>query len=292
MGSLEAEMTVPVEIAMLIALKKEAMLAEEAQKNADQERERATAIAGAKGILHAMIAERLLGVPDWLRPYDVTEKQWSEDDLENAGRCNSKFPQLKLYFDVPDLTQIAQNVKGDWAAAYPVKEYREAPEIGFFRDTHFRSDLGYVLVSAQENLEEFIKLNSEYQEYLGELRRQVEEDQHLQEIVTLSRQLLCEHKETEEKALFEAFENDPVAIQLLKAFLMIRQERNIFEERISNADDTLCSVEERWSRKAADLRLRADDAERHANEEHERARDLESEKDDIEKRLKKAEGGW
>jgi hypothetical protein len=286
-------MNVPIEIAMLIALKKEVVLAEEAQREANRAKERTIAIEKSREVLQQKIAERLLSVPDSLRPYDVTEKQWSDDELENEGRRNSSFAQLKLLFEIPGLSMIAQDVKGNWAAAYPVQSCNEAPEIGFFRDTYFITDLGIVLIGAKENLERFAELNSEYQEHLEWQRKMNEENQLREQNRNADQAIQMQARETEEKALFEAFENDPVAIQLLKAFLMIRQERNMFEERISNADETLCSVEERWSRKAADLRRQANDAERHANLEHEHARNLEDEKDDIEKRLKKAErGGW
>jgi hypothetical protein len=59
----------------------------------------------------------------------------------------------------------------------------------------------------------------------------------------------------------------------------------MYMERISDADDTMCSMEERWSRKAADLRRQAQEAERRAEEERNRASDLE---DDLEKAKKNA----
>jgi hypothetical protein len=93
----------------------------------------------------------------------------------------------------------------------------------------------------------------------------------------------------EETALFNAIKDDPIAIHMLKAFVLLCDERNAFEQRINEMDEFMFGIEERWSRRAADLRRQAEDIERRAQDEQYR---LQSDLDDAESKLKKAQRGW
>jgi len=53
--------------------------------------------------------------------------------------------------------------------------------------------------------------------------------------------------------------------------------------------DEMYGMEDRWSRKAADLRRQADEYQRHAEDEKSR---LQSDLDDAESKLKNAKRGW
>lgn len=127
---------------------------------------------------------------------------------------------------------------------------------------------------AKEKEERQIRLDQET------VRYQIREEKRKQED---ARQV------AEEEALFKAIKNDPVAIQMLKAFILLRDERSIFEQRIEEMGEEMYGMENRWSRKAADLRRQADEAERRARDEQSR---LQSDLDDAEAELKKAKRGW
>jgi hypothetical protein len=96
-------------------------------------------------------------------------------------------------------------------------------------------------------------------------------------------------KISEEQALFDAIKNDPVAVHMLKAFILLRDERSAFEQRLEEMGDEMYGMENRWSYKAAELRRQADDAQRRANDE---LRRLENDLDDAESKLKKVQRGW
>ena len=76
---------------------------------------------------------------------------------------------------------------------------------------------------------------------------------------------------------------------MLKAFVFLRDERSTFEQRLQDADETMSSIENRWSNRAEELRRQADDADRRAEDERRR---LQDDLDDAEAKLKKAERGW
>ncbi len=94
---------------------------------------------------------------------------------------------------------------------------------------------------------------------------------------------------SEEEALFDAIKNDPIAVHMLKAFVLLRDERSVFEQRIEEMGDEMYGIEDRWSRKASDLRRQAEDIERRARDEQSR---LQSELEDTEERLRKIKRGW
>ena len=101
-----------------------------------------------------------------------------------------------------------------------------------------------------------------------------------------------EQEKSEERELFNLFKDDAVAINLMKAFMMINQERSMFEAQINDANETMYSIEERWTRRAEDLRRQANDAQRRADEERDRVSSLQSDLDDAENKLKKTQRGW
>jgi len=93
----------------------------------------------------------------------------------------------------------------------------------------------------------------------------------------------------EEMALLNSIKDDPIAIHMLKAFILLRDERSTFEERIYEMDESMSSIENRWSRKAEDLRRQAGEMQRRADDEKNR---LQNDLDDAETALKKAQRGW
>lgn len=140
--------------------------------------------------------------------------------------------------------------------------------------TNIRQVLWAAKDCAREKEERQIQLDKDTIRYLKKQERQQQEK---------SLQV------AEEEALFNALIKDPVAIHMLKAFVLLRDERSMFEQRIEEMDGEMMSMEDRWSRKASDLRRQADEAERRARDEQSR---LQNDLDDAESKLKKVQRGY
>lgn len=291
------QMKVPEFVAELIENKKLNMQIEREEEESNRLTKRNELIEAGRVKLRAKVAELLTGLPEWLHQYDATETSFSGDDLVNVGDGYNKLDTLWMQFNIPGLAPIQYRSKtADWRSAQTYFDYREygpsVPELGFTNGSYWRTDLEYTLVEAGMALGEFEAKKTDYLQKIE--TDKVREEQRLQnqEQSEQAREVKQRVAETEERELFNIFKDDPVAINLLKAFLMINQERSMFESQISDANETVYSVEERWSRKAADLRRQADDAQRQAEEERDRVSSLQSDLDNAEDKLKKAQRGW
>ncbi len=139
-------------------------------------------------------------------------------------------------------------------------------------------DVGMVLLEAKQVADELPKRQTEVKsKFEAAIKAREEREQRERRRIA------------EEQDLFDAIKNDAIAIHMLKAFVLLRDERSDFEVRLTEADETMYSIENRWSRKAEELRRQAADADRKA--EDERAR-LQSELDDSQAELKKSQRGW
>lgn len=287
---MSTENQVPSFIEDIIEQKRQVLLAERQQKAEAEKREREQAEAIGKAKHDEYIQAALLKVPEYLRQYVVFD-----DDPPDFYRIGKGWdtPNDWLYFEVPGLAKIlfAPNAKDDpWKnqIASPYQEnfdidgypvYTE-PTLDFSeRSGGWTDDLAYALGCAHAGLQKYQKYVEEYAAK-KELR-----DQEAQ----LRRELEQQKEQTEEESLFDVIKNDPIAIHMLKAFVLLRDERSHFEERLYNADEALYSIENRWSRRAEELRRQADEAERRAEDDRRR---LQDDLDDAEAKLKKTERGW
>jgi hypothetical protein len=292
---MDTQLEVPEGIAVLISAKKRSMQDEQKQKELQQEQKRKEDIEVGRTVLRLRIAEALIAVPEWLRPYDVTESEWDDDNLERVGKGYIKLNGFILFFDIPGLAPIQYETKEtNWRAAQAHSQWKEygpeIPKLGFTNSCYWRSDLEYTLIEAEASFREFQKMQVEYEKRLEDDRRRQEEEMLHEQKVEACQYAKEQVDEIEEKELFDIFKDDPIAVHLLKAFLAIRQERSMFECQIEDANSTMYSLEERYSRKAEDLRRQAKYAERRAEEERNRASDLE---DDLSKANKKIKSqGW
>jgi hypothetical protein len=96
-----------------------------------------------------------------------------------------------------------------------------------------------------------------------------------------------EQRRSEEQVLFDSVKSDPVAIQLLKAILLIREERITFTEQLENAESWAETSERRMAEKLRLAKEDVDRAHRDADDERRRKEDLQDELDKAEKKAKR-----
>lgn len=290
------ELKVPTEIAAIIEQKRQAMQAKQEEEERIALEKRNALITVGRTQLRLIIAERLKLVPEWLQKYDATESTFDDDNLVKIGEGYKKFDVLWMQFHIPGLAPIQFNGIDNWRSAEAYMKRREygpnVPGLEFTNGCYWRSDLEFTLSEAQDKLKRFAEMQNEYQEKNASELGYAEQSARREEEVAARRAAEQVVKETEERELFNVFKDDPVAINLMKAFLMINQERSTFNARIEDANETMYSMEERWSRRAEELRRQADEAQRRADEERDRASSLQYDLDDAESKLKKSQRGW
>lgn len=233
-------------------------------------------------------------MPDVIRPYlfitdvDIHDEKyclhWSERALEFHVPGLAPFLAVfSIEKDLPngvsfDGWKIPTVVETDWDEGTDM--CLEA-SYSFRNQSVFEDEIKYVLRAALqvafEREETQNRLNSKHASHIfNNSRRKAEE-------AAIEKSRLAE-----ETALLNSIKDDPIAIHLLKAFVLLREERGAFERRIEEMDDQMYGMEDRWSRKAADLRRQADDVERRARDEQSR---LQNDLDDAEAKLRKAQRG-
>ena len=246
-------------------------------------------------------------VPEYLHPYIMPT-----NDVPDFYRIGKGWdtPRDWLYFAIPGLANIlfAPNAKESaWkyqtASPYEQKYGYDGdtihiePSLNFSdRQYGWTDDLDYALGCAHAELQKYQKYVAEYavqQEEIAREAAQREAESAKKEMrnqeAQARRDLEQQQEQTEEQALFEAIKSDPIALNMLKAFVLLRDERSSFQEQLENADWTIYNMEDRHSRRAAELRRQADEAERRAEDDRRR---LQDDLDDAEAKLKKAERGW
>jgi len=289
------QMKVPTEISAIIEQKRLAMQAKQEKDEGIKAEKRKAFIETGREKLRLVIIETESSVPEWLWKYDVTEITFGDDDLERIGEGYNKLDSLLLQFHIPGLAPIGFRT-GDWRSAQAYTSWREygpdLPKLDFNNSSYWRSDLEYTLIEAEQELQSFAQLQKEYQEKIAGEQRYAEQNTRREEDANAKRAAEQTIRETEERELFNVFKDDPVAINLMKVFLMINQERSTFNDQLEDANETMYYIEEKWSHRADDLRRQAEHAQRMADEERDRISSLQSDLDDAENKLKKAQRGW
>jgi hypothetical protein len=296
----------PTDILDIIERKRAALLEERRQKEVAEKRERQEAEDLGRAKYGEYIQAALLQVPEYLRQYVVPGNE--EPDFYRIGKSWER-PNSWLYFAIPGLAKIlfAPNAKeSPWkyqtASPYEQRYSYDGDTIHIepslsFSDSQYgwTDDLDYALGCAHAELQKYQKYVEEYAAEREEIAREAEQreadsaekEARNQEAQAL-RELEQQQEQAEEQALFEAIKSDPIALNMLKAFVLLRDERSHFESRLESADEAIYSVENRWSRRAEELRRQADEADRRAEDDRRR---LQDDLDDAEAKLKKAERG-
>lgn len=297
---MNAQLPIPSDIALLIEKKQAAMLEEKQQKEQADRREQDELETKGQIIFNEQLKASILKVPEWLFKY--FDPMDTNPNYLRIGRGWDRAENIDLIFSVPGLAMIAfEQQKNQWrsqTARWSVT-WDSEPILDFNASSYWRSDLEYVLLEAQREMKEYQDFMSQYAAQQEECARRQEQralEQQAQEGSEREDEIRNELKRQEEKReeeiLLDTLRSDPIAITLLKALVMVHQERSGFTSQIEDANNSLYSMEEHWSRKAVELRRQADEAQRHAEEERYR---LQSDLDESQSKLKKAEQaqrGW
>ncbi len=293
--------TVPSEIASIIEQKRLALLEEQRQKEAEDIRAREEAELQGNIKFNEYLAEVILKVPEWIRPYlDLTI---DGPDYLRIAKGWDRLETIDLHFSIPGLAPIefAPNIN-QWRCASALwnRNYEQSePYLEFCNSSFWDSDLEFVLGEAQAQMNEYQESLKQYAVEQEERARRAERDlqdeadrQARDNLTAIRIELRHQEEKAEEQILLDMLKSDPVAIAMLKAYMMLQQERNSFTAQIEDANNSLYSMEDYWSRKAVELRRQADDAQRHAEDERLR---LQSDLDDAEAKLVKEQrksNGW
>lgn len=290
---------IPENVEKIIADQMVAIEEEQKREKAARERETQELIATGKAQYDTFILQSLSKVDEWLRPYLVSQ----DIDFERIGRGWDRAELKHLHFSIPGLAGIGFNPEKEvyYSQSAFWQEYDYDGNLAepslTFRNSGSSNCLEDVLVDARNEFLAHQKNMADYEQRLAERREryasQEKAEAEREQARAIENDIEDRKARTEEQALLDAIKDDPILVQLIKTFILVREERSRFESRIYEADETMYSMEERWSRRAADLRRQADDAQRRADDEKYR---LQSDLDDAEEQLKKAkqqaQHGW
>jgi hypothetical protein len=248
-------------------------------------------IAKGKVIYEAWLAERMLVVPDEVKPYYVRPLYNQQgDELFKKIKKYSHVKDFSLVFEVPGLAPLVLNAKNIWGTMSACKDDNDEPVWGDWYNAIQRAEtLDAVYAMALEEKRAFEKIKARSAEMSARWEAREAEQRELDQAREIERTQKAEQQKSEVERLLDDLKNDRIAMQLVKAFWAIQQEKSFYIEQIGELDSGLQSMEERWSRKASELRRMATEAERRAEEERSRASDLE---DDLSKAEKKIKRGW
>ncbi len=234
------------------------------------------------------LQERLDEAPKSIRKYYVSEV--TDELLANIGR-DERVSQKEIRFHVPGLAPIffgdISPSDGMWSCATAgfgsggTVEFRS-----YFNARHFSFDYNEILIQACESQIEFDRLVAET------IEREQEENQrfeHAQETYTNLKKDAAEAEQNELAKIAKIIKSDDALKYLVMAMVAIQQERGLFSAQIAEAESSWHTQEERWSRKAEQLRKQADDAERLAQAERARASEIENDLSDALRLVNKAD---
>lgn len=287
---------IPSEVIEIIAQYKEKQRIEEEQKNLEKQRIEEEIYTKGKSIVDQWIENAFQSIPTWLHKYYVPNGKSVDYDRVVKGWDHEE--DFVLMFKIPGLAQIQfknnawRSELCGWNRGYESDE----PYMHFTNNSYWRSSLEATLSIAKKEMEEHQNNLIEYESEQVRAYKRNAEEAELEEQIGIKIKKEQEEKRAaelaEEVALLQALKNDPVAIHMLKAFVLLRDERSNFEQRLDDIGEELYSIENHYSRKAAELRRQADEAERRAKDEQSR---LQNELDDAESALKnarKSNQGW
>lgn len=291
---------IPFEVLAIIAAEEKRRADEKAEQELQVEIKRQEYIERGRALFDEWTIKRKEYLPPWALEY--VSVSCDEEALEHAGKYDRRDDGIEAYFGllIPGLAPIKMvltNSSGQKIAEFIVPSQRrdefndEKPR--YFWGGNWSTEtlsLNYALLVAKQEAEKLEAAVANYDNFQKEQearnaeRSQREEERNKQLAEQKSQTAQAEKDEVEK--LLTVLHSDPVAMNLIKAFIAIRQERSIYEEQISQTNDALYSMEERWSRRTSELRRQAEDADRRAAEEHSRADDLQDDLARVKKKNK------
>ncbi len=291
------ETKVPEEILAIIDAKMTAEAEAKQARAVEQMRVRAEEIERGRLMLADRIAEGLKEVAPWLGNYDRTAARWNDDDMRALGCSRDKKAGITLTFEIPGLipfrysTEFKQWLVGQAHDSRGFNDDME-PSYGFNSSYWTTCSIEDVLVASLEEGRKLQEYLDQYEKRREENAKYFREQQERDRASEQTQEKKSESEKAENERLVVALRSDPVMLSLVETFLLIRQDRAQLEAQVQDAYGHLGSMEERLTRRAADLRERAQEAERMAEEERNRALDLESDLSKAKKKIKETERGW
>jgi hypothetical protein len=281
---------IPTNVVDLIVRKNRELQNERLAKEQQVRSEKNAHIDTGRKILREKITKALSSAPEWIREYDRTEREFDDNYLECIGRGWDNLSDLLLRFSIPGLPLILHNVDA-WMTA-SVKGDEEVDPYFDFDQTVWHHDLDEALIYTKSEMLLFEQKLIQRDEFVRARQATEEKYEQDEQETALKNQQSIRQEKGEVEMLFAELKNDPVAILLMKAFLQIRHERNMFEQLLADADEISISREEHNFRKAEELRRQAANMERKAEEERSRANELEDDLRSIKKKLDRAERAY
>lgn len=227
-------------------------------------------------------------VPEVMRPF--LDESAVDDGVYRSIGLGYKPESVGLMFSVPGLAPMRLNTKPEqwvWIVAQIDSGVRSnsAPEYDLKHYGKNFDDLDPALVYAFNMATQFAKQTEEHRKYLDDERRRQEEYQAREEQEVNEATTGQEREESEAQALLDALKGDPVAILMLKAYLVIRAERSEFARRVNDMDEAMDCLQDASGRRVDILQRQAKEAKSQAEEERRRADDLQDDLDQAKKAI-------
>lgn len=244
---------------------------------------------------HDLYSNALPLIPEALRPF-IQLHGIDVDDYESYG---GTWNERVLEFRVPGLAPIAmlfvfdrhteQPKLEEWVVA-GVGESNYDDDLALCRDAVFSYSSRYRnKTDAKTPFWRVLQVAFDVAGSLKERQFQLDTNWNFALIRAEERKVKDQKERDEEQALFDAIKSDPVAINMLKAFVQIHEERSGFTQRIQEADEAAFWADEHSARIRSQLESQMERAQRQAEEEKSR---LQNDLEDAEVKLKKAQRGW
>ncbi len=294
------QLKVPDDIAAIIQQKSVELCEQQKRKEEAERCSQEESELRGKTKFDEHISAALSMVPEWMRIYyDPTLYQ---PDYHRIDKGWDRVESMPLRFSIPGLALIQFDAKDStWKcqdACWDSDTYYD-PTLDWSRGSDWSSDFEYILFRAQQEMAEYKKFLAEYalkeekraRRQEENAREEAECEGHEREAEIRSEVERVEEK-AEEQTLLDYLRCDPIALAFVKAFVMVYQERSGYIAQIEDLNNQLYSQDEYWSHKAIELRRQADEAQRHADEEHSRASDLEDDLSKANKKVKESQRGW
>ena len=258
-------------------------------------KEKAAIVAIGKEKFAEWLPTILTRFPAWLLDYR-TETADMDDVYYRMGQKGWGW-SYPFVFDIPGLARISYDLDREYWVSVVAWQYdTEEPTFISASGARTSKDLDAILLEARHQFIKYDKLMEDWNASIeqrkadqAERERQEQEAQEREALRTQVRQEREGKQRAEEAVLLDAIQNDPIMLVFLKAMVMIRDEKREFVDQLNDAYEAANFREERYQERLIQYRDRADEAERQAADERRR---LEGERDEAEKKLKKAERGW
>lgn len=245
------ETTIPANIMAIMEEKKAQVRAEQAAEAEANKRKQDELFAMGSQMYIDFRAAAIEKLPEWIREYVEPSSLGIEDFIQFGRGCRI---EPYLFIAVPGLARIMFNAEKQtfmestaWWRGYVESE----PELRFDRDSGVRKDLEYTLCRAEKEMhdhqENLIKWKAAKERELQEYNRSEAADQEADERRKELARARAEQEARdarEELYTFDILKNDAIAMHLVKAFLLLQDERSGFANRLQDMDETMYSLQD------------------------------------------------